>query len=397
MRCKKKIARIYCPVLCFGFVFIVVAFVLVGCKGKKNSEAMSEDILPLVHGLRVVVAPVIQSIDVTGTVEGDEETLVISKTNGTITNVSFEAGDRVRAGAVLVSVENNALHRALQQAEIELANAKKAYRVNKSLVSEGLVSEIDVQSSLAQYYGALANHKMKREQYEDSRIKSPIDGYIVSKNNAISSGSVISSGTVVGRISKRDSIKIRVSVADVYVPLLSPGDKAYVRIPAIGDENTQYPARISSISSAADTMTGTVSVTVLLDATFHSTEDDEQSQFRTGLIASVELLTTQSAVYPIIPQAAIHDEVLDEDNKRYVYIVQDLVGTKSHSEFDEMTGFKVSKRFIQTGKAFVGNIEVHAGISKDEAPNTIVLISGTEQLFDEKEVLVKIIGKTNTF
>lgn len=386
------------PICFHGLGLVLAVFVLLECGGKKNSESTNgERTISLTHGLRVVAAPIIASIDGTGIVQGDEETVVISKTSGTIIRVLFDIGDKVRIGDTLVSVENDVSWRALQQAEIELTNAKKVLHVNQSLLSAGAISEIDVQSSQAEYYGALAQHKMMLEQYNDSTIKSPIDGYIVDKNKGISSGSVIGNGVVVGRISKRDLIKIQVAIADVYVSLIAQGGKVQVRIPAIGDK--KYSARISRISSAADTVTGTVPVTVLLDAMSYSTQDDAQSQFRTGLIASVELFTTNSPVYPIIPRVAIHDEVLNERKKQFVYIVQDAgsAANVTDTESEENVVFKVSKRVIQTGKEFVGNVEVLSGISEDEVKNTIVLISSTEQLFDGAEVLVKIIGATTTF
>ncbi len=364
------------------------------CGGKKNSEEVAETAVPSVHGLQLVAAPIVASIQGTGVVQGNEETVVISKTSGTITRVLFDLGDRVRAGAVLVSVENEALRQALQQSEIELENAKKALRVNQSLLSSGAVSQVEVQSSRAQYYGALAQYKVRLEQYNDSIIKAPIDGYVVDKNKGISSGSVIGSGAVVGRISKRDAIKIEVAIADVYVPLIARGDTAVVRIPAIGSK--AYTARISRISSAADTVTGTVTVTVVLDT---AAQSHMQSQFRTGLVASVELFATQNGVYPIIPKTSIHEEVLGEISRKFVYLVQDASFSKNSEagQLEAGTPVTVVKRLVQTGKEFVGNVEVHSGISESEVSNTVVLISGAEQLFEGARVLVKIIGATNTF
>ena len=206
---------------------------------------------------------------------------------------------------------------------------------------------------------------------------------------------------VVGRISKRDAIKIEVAIADVYVPLIRVGDTAQVSIPVIRKE--KYPARISRISSAANAKTGTVGVTVSLDTrTLSSRDSTALAQFRTGLVASVELPSRADKVYPIVPKVVIEQERIDEIDTSYIYIVEGVASNNSEvtstvEKSSEGEVYTVSKRVVQVGKEFVGNVEIISGLSRAEAERAVVIISGMERVSNGAEVALTVVGSTDTF
>lgn len=341
-----------------------------------------------VHGLTIVTSTLISSVRGAGFIRGEEEVPVVSKAQGAIVSAPFKAGDKVAAGQVLVSVENSALKSAAEQARASLAAAKTAFDVSKKLLATGAVSRSAMQADRANYYGALAQYNARQQQYQDTIIRAPIAGFVAEKNPAIAAGSVLGAGMVVGRISARGALKVVLPVADSYVSYIAAGDPARVVAPSLG--GAQYDAVVEGISSGVDVASGTVEVTLGLVLSAEELTDILKSQFRTGLVVSVEIPVTRGVAYPILPKLVI----ATENGRSYVYVARLPRNPGDASS----APVRAVKTYITTGADFVGNVEVREGLSVPEDGSlAVVIVSGLSQLSDGKMVTVRVAGTSDAF
>lgn len=133
-----------------SIVFLAAfALAFAGCSSRPSAPAAP----PVVTGLRVVQAELQQipsAADAVGTVHASESAILSAQTTGRITAVLVKEGDQVRAGQLLVKLDD-----AQPQAEAERAQAAEA----------GTEHQVEVaQSESALANSTLARYKLLRER-----------------------------------------------------------------------------------------------------------------------------------------------------------------------------------------------------------------------------------------
>lgn len=104
-----------------------------------------------------------QSYAAEGVVEAVRQSAIASQVSGVIVSLPVKAGDRVRAGQVLATIDPRIAEQAVAasasqvaEAEANLANARRRHERNRDLLAKGFVSQAAVDQSEAEYKAALA-------------------------------------------------------------------------------------------------------------------------------------------------------------------------------------------------------------------------------------------------
>lgn len=162
-----------------------------------------------------IVAPEAEFI---GTVYYQEVSDVASEVNGKVEVVSFEEGQRVKKGDVLIKLNSDLLLSDLEKAALDLDRAENLYK-------EDLISE-----------RAYDERRFEVERLEiilsKKTLKAPFKGVIVKKH--VERGEWLSPGTTVATIARDDVIDIIVEVPESIVNIITPGMK--VKVTAGGKE-----------------------------------------------------------------------------------------------------------------------------------------------------------------
>src|SRR5262252_6023422 len=132
-----------------GLVAAAVAGCVVAATG--CSRAKSEDVQPVVT---VDVAPVL-STTIQGKVRGDallfpkQQAAIVSKISAPVKKFYVNRGDRVRAGQLLVELENSDLLAAVTESQAAFNQAEAAYQtaIKATLPEEAQKAELDVQAA----------------------------------------------------------------------------------------------------------------------------------------------------------------------------------------------------------------------------------------------------------
>lgn len=143
----------------------------------------------------VVVQPKSGGVAVTldGVIEPVKQSTVSAQASGRISTLVVKAGDKVRAGQTLATIDDREASAGVQrslaqvnQAEAELRNAQASFERTKDLQAKGFVSKAALDSANAQYQSALAMREQAIAGARQSgiaqgftRVTAPFDGWIL--------------------------------------------------------------------------------------------------------------------------------------------------------------------------------------------------------------------------
>ncbi|MBL8461312.1 MAG: biotin/lipoyl-binding protein, partial [Thauera sp.] len=125
--------------------------------------------------VRVEARAVVPAIVAEATIEAVRQSTLAAQMPGRILELSVDAGDRVRRGAVLARIDPAEVAAAvaaadagIAQAESALANARAEYQRARSLVERKFLSQSALDNARAQFQAAEAQVRAARAQREQA-------------------------------------------------------------------------------------------------------------------------------------------------------------------------------------------------------------------------------------
>lgn len=250
--------------------------------------------------------PIEATLRYSATLEAERDVEVLAEASRKVVELAVEEGDRVRAGALLVRLQDEEQQSAVAKAEIRLADAKRELERQQSLYDQSLVSEQSWIVTRSEFDQATLALDDARRQLGYTRVKAPISGTVVDRR--VNLGDFVTVNQPLFRLVDFDSIVARIYVPEKELATLKPGMAARVRPDALN--GTVFAGHIDRIAPAVDPATGTVKVTVAIPA---------QAGLRPGMYVQVELVT---AVHPdalLVPKRAL----LYSDNEVFLFRLGD--------------------------------------------------------------------------
>ena len=379
------------------FVFIGAA-TAAGCTkadsalaGAADGQARQVTVVPVKRD------PVRRSVDVVGTLTAVDQVTVSSEADGTVRAILADLGDRVRAGQVLVRLDNErqqytfqqqqaALARTLAQygatdplhlpepdntpdvrrANAELAQARSAFDRAKELLRRELVSQqafddaqTELQSKQAGHEVALQNArnlrasiqaseaamKLADRQLRDTEIRAPFEGYV--ERRLINLGELVKEQMPVMAIVRLDPLKVTAEIPERMAPWIDNGRPVEMHVDA-------YPTRtfigkVTRISPAVNTGTRAFP--------FEAIVPNSDGVLKPGTFARVHVESGKVDEVLTLPFAAL----------QYRYGVNRAF---------VVSGDRLEMRELQVGERLGDRIEVTSGVK----PGERVVVSDVETL-----------------
>ncbi len=246
--------------------------------------------------------------------------------------------------------------RRQQPPKPSLVKAKLDFDRATHLYDSESITKPDFDSARAQYDASEEQLKSARAltseaeiALRDTSLIAPLDGDIVKK--AVELGAFVGPGVAAFALAKTDIVKIVVGVPDTVVRSVKVGQPVDVAIDAFPART--FHARISRMSSAADTITRNFEVEVAIPNRDHL--------LKVGMIGSLELAhaegESQSSAL-LVPLAAI---VQAKDGKYGVFVVSSSssgevarlhsveIGSVTGTDITVLNGLAPGDRIITTG------------------------------------------------
>lgn len=361
---------------------LVLVLSLAGC-GEKTVEDMTPT------GVAVQVQTVAsQDISTENTVSGQvtagSETSVYVTATAKCTAVYLEAGDAVKAGDVICSLDMESSLAQYRAAEIGYTSAMSSYESQKdvldkqvalyektwndtkALLAIGAASQVEVDSAELQYLSAAAQRDSTLAQLEagvqnaksgyeqlalameniDSQgnVIAPADGVLASLT--ASEGSLVSPNYAVAVIDGAEQMKVSVMVSEALVPKIAIGDTVKVNVNAA---DASFDGTVRSVEKAANMQTKLYTVTVTVPA--------EVEGLLNGMFADVTFYTAVSEGAVAIPT----DAILTSGETQYVFVVEDgaahqvevTTGLNSSGVTEITSGLEAGAQLVTVGQQYL--------------------------------------------
>jgi HlyD family secretion protein len=307
-----------------------------------------------------VVAPgrdtVVRSINATGTLAARRDVPVgVVGEGGQVAQVYVDAGDWVKQGQVLASIDRSvqsqqavALEAQIGVARADLQLAQNELDRALQLVGRGFISKADVDRKTATRDSARARVNVANAQLNETRarnarldIRAPSAGYVLERNVQVGQTVSAGSGTLF-RLAKDGQMELQAQLGEADLATVSEGVSATVT--PVGDTR-KFVGQIWQVSPVIDPQTrqGIARIALPFDRAL-----------RPGGFASVEI-KAGAVTAPLLPESAVQN---DREGS-FVYIV----GKNN----------KVERRVVKVGSVTPNGLTIIEGLAGTER---VVLFAG---------------------
>ena len=324
---------------------------LVGCTTKGATDAIAA--ARAVQVTRVQMAILDNTLRAVGLLSPKDEARLSFKVGGLIESIKVEEGQSVKAGQVLAVLKQTEIGASVEQARQATAKAQRDLDRAKALLADGVTTEEQVQDLTTAFHVASAAQSGTEFNAAHTRIVASVDGVVLRKlaeaNEVVQPGQTV---LVLGGANR--GWVVRIGLADRDAVRTHLGDLARVEFDAWPGQ--VFAGRVSNISSAADSATGTFTVEVQIDS--------GGARFVQGLVAKVALTPQGSSQVKVIPVQALLEAndkeagvfVLDEAAHE-VHRVSIEIGRMNSGRIEVLRGLDAGAQVVTDGAAFLENGE----------------------------------------
>ena len=365
-----------------------MALAMTGCQSKEEDSSQQDDaaVGVAVQVQQVELSSIATDNNVSGKVAADSQTSIMVAAAAKCTAVYVEAGDEVKAGDKICTLDLASTIAAYNAAKItydstvnsyadqkavldkQIALYEKNLKDTKALFDIGAASQAEIdqaeltlmgaknqrETALSQLEAGMQSYKSNMQQLDqvlqdvDSKgnVIAPVSGTLVSLS-ATENG-YVSASMPVAVINGAEQMKITVSVSEALVPKLAIGDQADVAVSAAG---AQFSSTVRSVEKAANVQTQLYTVTISVPA--------EVSGLLSGMFAEVTFHTDSADNVITVPSQA----VLTRGETRYVFVVEDgaakyvevTLGMMGSGVTEVTSGLTAGQQLVTVGQSYLSD------------------------------------------
>lgn len=334
-------------------IYIVAVLVLLAAVGFKlmdNKEQMAanaavaeikSDAIP-VGITEVKTAKLDKSFTAQGNFAPVQSLTLLSETQGQIQKVYKRKGDKVKAGDLLLQVENNTMAADLATAQVNAEKAKRDLERFENLAAGDAITQRQLEDARLAVKSTQGQLVAARQRLNKTRITAPISGEI--NEIYIEVGSYLNSGTKLYDIVNVDKLKLEVKVSESQVLLVEKGAK--VKVKADAGAGQEYEGTVTAIGAQADpTLKFDVEIEV---------KNSADNNLRAGMYGTASFEAAEQRDALLLPRGAIVGSIQNpsvyvvKDGKAYTQKVS--VGTVTQDQVEILEGVKPGEKVVQSGQ-----------------------------------------------
>lgn len=322
----------------------MAALLLSGCSDSAGSVSSQDNQPPAVNVEVEVInpAPLRDVLVLPGSTEAYQDVLLAADVGGRVEWVCSCEGKPVKKGDIVAKVDEATLRAVLDRTAAAFKLADALAKRRQSLFKKKVLPREELDRALTERIVAKGQLVEARVRYSQAMVRSPINGVV--NATYVEVGEFVDRGKPVAEIVNINPIRISVSVPEMDVRFLKPGDPALVTVDAFAGR--QAMGKVDLVSFKADPVTKTFKVRVVID--------NSDRSIRPGMIARVFF---QRRIIPDALTVPLY-AIVDKGGDRLVFV--DVGGVAQarqikigiiHSDRVQITeGIKPGDRLIVVGQ-----------------------------------------------
>ena len=360
-----------------------------GKYGQKGHQTIDRRVL--VEAQAAALGSVAQHLVTSGTLESEAQADITPETSGVVTRISVEEGDSVRKGSTLAVLANASLQAAAERARVDLGKQRRTAEQAERLHTKGAISDSELLEAREALQAAKANWREATSARDFTHLTSPIEGTVSVRDVRL--GEVAGGGQRAFQVVDLSRLRVIANLPEKDLGQVHVGQS--VMLQGAYDPDARSTGRIHRISPVVDPSTGTVRVTVAVDA--------ESGTLRPGQFVKVRVETDRHDGVLTVPRSALvwqdgspvafrvvdvpPEEKKDRDEKEEPFWKKFFSEDKKEEEkrFDpwaDVPKRKVEKVTLTLGYTDQDLAEISEGLSEGDS----VVVLGADHLRQDSQI-----------
>lgn len=297
---------------------------------------------------------------------------------GTISDVQFQSGEKVRKGQPIVLLDNEIEQATLAAAEADLHLAKVEFERARSLVDRQAISRSEFDRLNAESLKAQASVAQLKASLAKKRILAPFSGTIGIRQ--VDVGDFVAAGTPIATLQDLSMLFVDFFLAEQQVPLLAIGQPVRVQVAAFPGE--AFNGKIVALNPKVEITTRNMQVRAELA--------NPGERLLPGMFADLQVLLPSEDPKVIVPETAITYTLYGNS----VLVVKEGQPPEPEEGAEAPPRDKpylvVERRFVKTGERRDGQVVIQEGLEAGEQvviAGQLKLDSGAHVTIAEKSTL----------
>lgn len=290
---------------------------------------------PLVEVVQAKKSLVRDELVTFGSLRSDESVMIRPEIAGRVAQLHFREGQRVEAGALLISLDDSITRAELAQAQANLNLAEKNFQRAQMLFKRGASNAQALDEASAQQQASRASLALSQARLDKTRILAPYDGVLGLR--AVSPGDYLSEGQDIVNLEVLDPLKVDFRIPQKAVSQIRLKQLIEVSLDAYPGE--RFNGEIFAINPRLDEAGRSQAIRA------HISNSD--GRLSPGQFVRVSVILAERPNALVIPEEAI----MPVGDKLLVNLVVEG---------------KVELREVKLGKRLAGKVEVLEGLQGDE-------------------------------
>gem|GEM_PF-174804 len=269
---------------------------LAGCGEDPSAfleERATERSLPI-RAVEIAPRTLDRTIQLSGVVEPRQQVRLAARTDGVITRMLVEEGDRVEQGQLLAEIDVREARAELRRSEANLNQAETAFKRMQQLLERSYIDDASFEAARAELEIARAEMELWQTRVSFGEVRSSLDGVVVERY--FEPGEAISRLEPLVTLAAIGQQVLRLGVSELDVGGVSVGDQVRLTIDALLGSG-QITGRVQRIFPAADSASRLVTVEIALP-------DAQDHGIRPGYLARAELVVERIENALVVPVTA---------------------------------------------------------------------------------------------
>ncbi|WP_218396271.1 efflux RND transporter periplasmic adaptor subunit [Alteromonas lipotrueae] len=292
------------------------------------------------------------TIEALGTARANESIAVTAQVTETVRSVNFEDGDSVKAGQVLIQLNNNEELARVAELRANIDEAKRQYTRIFNLRESSAASEQLLDEQQARVKGLEAQLDIAEAQVDDLQIRAPFSGVLGARQ--VSIGSLVQPAGVITTLDDISVVKVDFSIAENQLASVAKGQK--VSATSVAYPGEMFSGEITHIDTRLDPISRAISVRAIID--------NKDQRLRPGMLLTI-VVEKRVLDTLILPEKAL----VPVQDIQYVYVVE---GDVAH------------QREVVIGERRPGIVQIVSGLKAGDE----VITEGTLRVRDQSAVNV---------
>jgi membrane fusion protein (multidrug efflux system) len=338
--------------ICLAGLALLILFS--DCRTARDTASEAGPIKVVVHKVRSAEEslPFVYS----GTIVESQTIPLSFSVTGTVVRVHVQEGQAVVKGQLLAEIDDATYRSAWEMTQAAEKRAEDAFHRLSRMYQNGNLPEVkyvEVESGLTQARAAAA---VARKSLDDCRLSATVSGFVGKRS--IEPGMTALPNVTSITLVRIDKVFARVPIPENDIALVHKGDRATIRIGALGDEARS--GTVEDVGVEADPLAHTYRVRIAVP--------NSDGTIKPGMVCTALLRTPGQSRRLIVPTEAV---LVDETGRNYVYTLDPSRG-------------KALWTPVKIGALFADGIEIQEGL----AAGAEVVVSGQHRLTDQAAVTV---------